>query len=428
MPSDAASPPSLTPPGETVAGCGLRVLHVGKYAPPYAGGIEHFVIGLAAAQMRSGVSVACLLHRTPRGRRRREPMVCGGAEAHTATGGAVPIYGVPSYGTVAYAPVSPQFPLCLRRAVRAMQPQLLHLHLPNLSAFWALGSRAARRLPWIVHWHSDVDVSSQRRVRWAYPAYRVFEQAMLRQASAIIATSSAYAGASRALQPWQEKVHVIPLGIDPGQPRAPAPAAMAEAQQLWQGWPEARLLAVGRLSYYKGHETLIEAVARVPGARLVIVGEGELRARFQRLIRSYGVEARVHLGGALPDEQRDALLATCDVFCLPSIERTEAFGLSQLEAMRYAIPVLASRIPGSGVTEVVSPGVTGLLVPPGDAPAWADAIRRLAHAPAWRQALGRAGYQRLQARYTLPRVVEEIDALYRRVLVQEPRIPRTDLR
>ncbi len=90
------------------------------------------------------------------------------------------IYRAPCYGRLLYAPISPTFPFWLARAIREFQPDLLHLHLPNTSAFWALLVPAARRLPWVIHWHADVVASTiDRRLALAYRLYRPFEQRLL---------------------------------------------------------------------------------------------------------------------------------------------------------------------------------------------------------------------------------------------------------
>ena len=118
------------------------------------------------------------------------------------------------HGQFLYAPVSPAFPLLLSRLIREFKPDLLHLHMPNTSAFWALLSPAARRLPWLVHWHADVPLDVRRpAVRAMYALYRPFEQALLRRAKSIIATSAPYLDSSAALRPWIGKTQVVPLGL-----------------------------------------------------------------------------------------------------------------------------------------------------------------------------------------------------------------------
>jgi rhamnosyl/mannosyltransferase len=118
------------------------------------------------------------------------------------------------------------------------------------------------------------------------------------------------------------------------------------------------------------------------------------------------------LQGGCTEAQRNALLATCDVFCLPSIERTEAFGVVLLEAMRFAKPVVASRIAGSGVGWVVSDGETGKFCPPQDAASLAQALVYLMHAPEKRESLGKTGEQRFYQHFQIDRITAKVAALY----------------
>ncbi len=111
---------------------------------------------------------------------------------------------------------------------------------------------------------------------------------------------------------------------------------------------------------------MIRAAANLPETHVVIVGEGDRKEHLEGLIRQLGLGGRVELTGFIPDEKLRALLATSDLLCLPSIERTEAFGLVLLEAMRYSKPVVASDVSGSGMGWIIGQMETGLLVKPGD--------------------------------------------------------------
>ena len=122
------------------------------------------------------------------------------------------------------------------------RPDVLHLHLPNTSAFWALKSRRARAIPWVVHWHSDViGPGLDAKLKLFYPLYRPFEQALLKRADAVIATSPPYLESSRALQPFRDKCRVIPLGLDPARLE---PSATATAS-VWRNDGRLKVLAVG---------------------------------------------------------------------------------------------------------------------------------------------------------------------------------------
>src|SRR5699024_6853472 len=131
-------------------------------------------------------------------------------------------------------------------------------------------------------------------------------------------------------------------------------------------------------------------------ARLLIIGTGEREKKLRSLIARLELGERVTLQGRCTEAQRNALLATCDIFCLPSIERTEAFGVVLLEAMRFAKPVVASRIAGSGVSFVVADEETGKLCAPQDPASLAQALNYLTGAPEKRESFGIAGEQRFR--------------------------------
>lgn len=384
----------------------MRVLHVGKYYPPIPGGVEYFLADLLGALHRNDIATAALVHKE-KGRNASEG----------AHGDALPtIYYAPTLGRLLYAPVSPSFLYWLNRAIREFQPDLLHLHLPNTSAFAVLISPAAKRIPWILHWHADVaDSRLDWRVGLAYRFYRPLEQRLLGRGKAVITTSPTYLAASKTLAPWHERCTVIPLGLDRKRLGPPSAALRDQACGRW-GRSSLRVLAIGRLTYYKGHDVLINAVAELPSARLLIVGQGEHRGRLQALIGALRLEARAELRGFLPDDELMALLATCDVLCLPSLERTEAFGLVLLEAMRFAKPVVVSDIPGSGTGWVVAQARNGLLTRPGDPKSVAAALRQLQESPETRLALGERGRAALTSCFDIHPVADQIAALYARVL------------
>jgi rhamnosyl/mannosyltransferase len=400
----------------------MRVLHLGKYYPPFAGGIENFLADLLPALQSQGVAAAAVVHDEQPFRRSPPP----------APADSLPIYRAPCHGRLLYAPISPTFPLWLNRAIREFHPDLLHLHLPNTSAFWALALPAARRLPWVIHWHSDVVASTiDRRLALAYRLYRPLEQRLLAASRVIIATSPPYLDASAALTPWRDRCRIIPLGLDPARIPEPDPAARQRAEALWGetatpsplagegrggGVRAFRILAVGRLTYYKGHETLIRAAAGLPNSRVLIVGTGERRTRLEGLIQSLALSERVRLPGFQLEADLNALLASCDVLCLPSLERTEAFGLVLLEAMRFGKPVVVSAIPGSGTGWVVQRAGHGVLVPPGDPVPLAAALRELQADPARRAELGLAGLTALREQFGIGPVATAVIESYRQVL------------
>ncbi len=397
----------------------MRVLHIGKFFPPVTGGIENFLGDLLPALKRAGITAAGLVHDVP----------CAGS-GEPPQDNDLDIYRAPCYGTLLYAPVSPMFPHIMRQTIHAFNPDILHFHVPNTSAFWALALPAARRLPWVVHWHADVVPSViDRRMAVAYRLYRPLEALLLRRAQAVIATSAAYTATSSALSFCRDKCHVVPLGLDSNRLKPPDADAERWADAQW-GKSGARILVIGRLTYYKGHDVMLEAAAALPNVRILIVGDGDRESFLDRRIREMGLENRVSLLKAMPEPSLHALLASCDCLCLPSVERTEAFGLVLLEAMRYAKPVVASDIPGSGIGWVVKDGVTGFLTRPGDPMSLANAVQRVFKDAQARWRMGKKAQERFFEVFQVDHIAQDVILVYHHVMKSSPRyaiFPHADM-
>lgn len=391
-----------TPDSQSDRGSAIRVLHLGKYFPPTVGGMETYLRDLCLAQARAGMRCSALVHQErPGARSARGSLLAGQGE--------VAVVRAAILTRLVFTPLSPVLPFLLGRMLREEKPDILHLHLPNPSAIWVLLSRRARRTPWVIHWQSDVVPSRHSLgLRLFYRLYRPVERRLLARAARVIATSPPYLQSSEPLAPFLEKCRVVPLGLMPLQ-------ALEEVLTP-TGEGSLRVLAVGRLTYYKGFDYLVRAVADIPGVELHLVGTGDQDVRLRRLARDSGAAERIYLHGHLNDAELAAQYASCNCLCLPSIERTEAFGLVLLEAMSLGRATVATRIAGSGMGWVVREGETGLLAPPADAEGLAGCLRRLQENRDLRQRLGDNGRERFYRFFHINRSAEGVSAIYDEVL------------
>jgi len=245
---------------------------------------------------------------------------------------------------------------------------------------------------------------------------RFLDSVLARLASAVIANSKAVGWRfSRALG---DKVRCIYNGVNLAQfvPRQ-APARLRTSLGLPDG--AAVVASVGRFVPYKGFGVLLEAAGMVRASRSdvhwLLVGDGELRGALERQCRALGLEAQVHFTGWREDVPD--ILAVCDVFILPSM--AEHFGRVIIEAMAMGKAVVATD--AGGVPEIVIPGETGLLVPPGDATAMAQAVTALLEDPSRCSRFGAAGRGRVETKFSLARHVAAIEALYAELLDAGPR-------
>ena len=398
----------------------MKILHVGKYFSPFRGGLENYMHDLMAAHCRRGIGHAAIVHSHERSFRSTEEIFeTGQARFRIVRAG--------TWLRLFFTPISPAFPVEFRRMMKAFRPDILHLHMPNPSVFWCLLLPSARRLPWVVHWHSDVITQAQGwPMRFFHAFYRPLERSVLKRADAIIVTSPPYLDSSQPLRTWREKCHVVPLGMDPGRLTGVVMGGSVEAPAKSTGSRPLRVLAVGRLSYYKGFDFLVEAVARVENVTLDIVGEGEQADSLKSRVTSLGIEDRVTFRGAASDAELGSLMARCDCLCLPSIERTEAFGVALLEAMSFGKAVVASDVPGSGMGWIVEQGVTGLKVRPANVGALASVLGQMERDRKQTAEMGMRGKEKFDRMFQIDHAAEGVLNVYQQVLSQRPAPPIRD--
>jgi glycosyltransferase involved in cell wall biosynthesis len=300
-------------------------------------------------------------------------------------------------------------PLCPRLAwaIRRTPADLIHLHVPNPYAALAL-LLSGHRAPLVISWHSDV-IRQRNLARLLAP----LERAIVRRAATIVASSANYLESSPMLTRNRVRCQVIPFGVDPAEFVVRDPSRVMHIRVCYG---PRMVLAAGRLVYYKGLEHLIRGMAQVNG-QLLIVGEGPQRARLESEVVRAGVRERVTFLGTVSREQLIDTYHAADVFVLPSIARSEAFGIVQLEAMACGKPIVNTQIE-SGAPGVSLDGETGLTVEPGSAAALAAAINRLFDDPELRARYGAAGARRVCEHFSRDAMVTRTLALYREVLAK----------
>ncbi len=360
----------------------MKILHVYKDTdPPVHGGVERHMALMCRFQRQWAEVGALSCARSVFGR--------------TADRDGTHVVETGEWFRLQGAPAAPLFPWHLRR-IRA---DVVVVHSPNPTA--EIGCLLARpRGAVVVRYHSDV-VRQASMMRLYRPALMRF----LRQSAMILPTSRAYAEGSAVLREVADKCRVVPLGILPEEFDAPDPARVAALRAEHGG---DFVLFSGRHRYYKGLPVLVEA-ARALRARVVIAGDGPERAAVMEQARRAGVDAA--FPGALTQADLVAHLHACAVFAFPSVERSEAFGISILEAHACGRPVVATRL-GTGVETANLDGVTGVNVPPGDPAALAEALNALLSDPARRAGLGANARARVRAEFNAERVARMEYELY----------------
>jgi glycosyltransferase involved in cell wall biosynthesis len=366
----------------------LRVLQVGKYYPPTRGGIETHLEMLCQGLHETvdlQVVVADL----------------GNSEIREIVGGV----SVRRLGTVVKLAGAPFCP-GLGRAMREARADIVHLHVPHPTALltWLLSGCRGKL---VVTYHSDII-----RQRVLGKLIGPLQDLAYARAAAILVASPGLVAGSPVLARHRTRCVLVPFGLDLASFDRIHPQAVAA---LRQRFPGPLVLAVGRLIYYKGFEFLVRSMSRLSTpATLLIIGEGPLRSKLEAEVVALGLTGRVHFLGNVPDTT--PYYQACDLFVLPSVARSEAFGLVQLEAMACGKAVINTQIEGSGVPFVSRDGESGLTVPPADTDALTTALMRLLGDDALRSRFGRAGRQRVEEEFTSQRMVDRTLEVYRSVV------------
>jgi glycosyltransferase involved in cell wall biosynthesis len=359
------------------------VLHLYQDFFPKRGGIEDHILPLA---------------RLPSPHYHHVVLVAAdGPVTQCTTVQGVPVIRAASLGRC-YTPFCPT----MTAWIHHLHPDLIHLHHPCPMAFLArLLYRRPR--PTVIGYHNDIV-----KPRALLKVYSRFQDLILRQADAILVGTQDYLDSSPFLAPVRAQCHVTPYGISL-DPFADLTSADHTALTIRQRYPGPLLLLVGRLCYYKGIEVAIAALSKV-AATLLVVGVGPLREQRQQQVARQQISHKVIFVGGVDDVTLTAYYRACDVALLPSTYRSEAFGLVMLQAQACARPVICSDLPG--LTTVNRPGQTGLVTPPGNAEALAQAINELLANPTLRTQMGVNGRQQVETQYRAELMGQRIEAIY----------------
>ncbi len=308
----------------------------------------------------------------------------------------------------------------LARLIRAERPQILHTHTAKAGAIGRLAALVAGRdgPPIVVHtFHGHVLHGYFDPFRTQ--VFRLLERFLARSSTALIAVSPQVRDDLVSLHVAPaEKFTVVRLGIELDERVAIDEAMRAEARHV-MGIPPGRFAVgwVGRMTGVKRTDDVVRAFAalraRGVDACLVVVGDGPDREQVERRAHELGVIRDCLFLGYQEDVAR--FFAVFDAFVLSSVN--EGTPVVAIEALAAARPVVATRV--GGVPDVVTDGVDGFLVEPGDVEALAERLERLARDPELRRAMGEAGRTRVLPRYAVARLIDDIDRLYRSLLEAE---------
>lgn len=366
----------------------MKVLQVGKFYP-IRGGVEKvmydLMLGLAARDIQCD-------------------MLCATTEDHP--GGILVIspyakvIAIPTQIKFAATMIAPKMILKLRQI--AGDYDIVHIHHPDPMATLALFLSGYKGRV-VLHWHSDI-----LKQKMLLKLYKPLQDWVIKRADLIVGTTPVYVHESPFLSENQHKVDYIPIGVEPVIPE------LAQVENIRQKYGEKKLIfSLGRLVEYKGYEYLIRAAKHLnENYQIIIGGKGPLHDELQQLILDLNVKDRVELIGFISDDDLPAYYGACDIFCLSSILKTEAFAIVQIEAMSCSKPVVSTHIPGSGVSWVNAEGQSGLVVELENPEAIADAINNILQEKEKYDQLSAGSLQRYQTFFTREKMVDKCLNLY----------------
>jgi glycosyltransferase involved in cell wall biosynthesis len=377
----------------------MRIVQLGKYFPPYFGGIERVTELSAKALGRDHeVTVICHSH-----------MYHRSEEDH----GSFRVIRCSTEAMPFRQPISIQ----MGRELRRLKPDLIHFHAPN---FWgaAMIELFCPRVPLVVTHHADVEKRTLLKM-FLKPLY----WRLLRRAKRVFISSLRNAKYSRDLMPQLRTLKAIPFGLDHTKYQFSEEEIDTISTEREARFGNDVIFGfVGRLVWYKGLPVLLDSLARLQNCQLVIVGDGPLLGQLKAQSARLGIDRRVHFLGAVRDREKLRAIQIADIMVLPSTHITETFGLVQVEAQLCKKPVITTDLP-TAVSEVTLHDVTGLIVRSGSIVDLTAAMEKLATDKRLRERLGVNGYNRATEHYIDNRYMDRLSAEINAVidgLVEKP--------
>ena len=372
----------------------MKILQVNKLYYPEIGGIEKTLQQISEGLSKDPEVDLKVLVCQKKGKGQVEYV--NGVEVHRSG----------SLGVVASVPISFSFIWNLRKLAKDMDVIQFHLPFP-LGDLACLLSGYRGKV--VAYWHSDV----VKQKKWML-LYRPVMERFLKRADVILVGAEGIINGSKYLKPYRDKCKVVPFAVSDEILEA---GKRYLNQYKWRTMlNQTHFLFIGRLVYYKGCSVLLEAFSKISSeATLTIIGEGFLKKELMLQAEQSGILERVRFKGYVDGEKLKECMQQADVFVLPSVERSEAFGLVQLEAMAYGIPVINTNLP-SGVPEVSIHQKTGLTVKPGSSENLASAMEWMCKHPFERRRMGTAARQRVEERFTQDIMVNTIKQVYKELV------------
>ena len=373
----------------------MKILQTPVRFHPFIGGVENYVHYLSKELVKQGNEVTVICANEPN--TKKEEIISE-----------IKVKRLSYLGKIANTNITPKLPFELLKE----DFDLIHTHLPTpWSTDWSVIISKIKNEPLVLTYHNDiVGHGLANYIAKLYNSTSL--KFVLREAAKIIITQPDYLESSPYLKKYDDKIEVIPNGVDTERFRSMAEIEKGEHTLFF-------LSLLDEFHKYKGLDYLLDAMMivrkEVPDAKLIIGGKGELSEFYERKANSMGLKDNLEFIGFIPDEKLAEYYNKCSVFVLPSISSTqEGFGIVVLEALACETPIISTEI--VGVAEDVKKNNAGIIIPPKDLEVLADAIIKLLNDKDLAKKMGENGRRLVEERYTWKRVAEMTEKVYEGVI------------
>jgi len=376
----------------------MKILQTPVRFYPFTGGVENYVYYLSRELVNSGnqVKVVCA----------NEPDI----ESKQRVEG-IEVERLPYMGKIANTNITTGLPGALSDG----DYDIIHTHIPTpWSADWSAFYSNSKKKPLVVTYHNDIIGQGLASL-----VARIYNSVglnyVLKTAAKIIITQPGYLQSSSHLAKYQDKIEVIPNGVDVEKFQPIQASDNEDKSTIFF------LSVLDEFHKYKGLDYLLEALKivknNVPDVKLIVGGKGVLLDHHQEMAASLGLKDNVEFAGFIPDEEIADYYSQASVFVLPSISSLqEGFGIVALEALACQTPVVTTDI--VGVAHDLKQIKGGIVIPPRDTHKLADAITQILSDAEMQKEMGQRGRKLVQEKYTWKVVASSMEKVYKEILAK----------
>jgi glycosyltransferase involved in cell wall biosynthesis len=385
----------------------MKIMMVTPYFYPKIGGLENYALNIAKGLKNDHTIVVVTSNHES------NKLVIDKVEG-------MKVYRLPAWFKVSNTPINPLWYFQIKRIIKDEKPDVINAHTP-VPFIADIVERARGRIPFVLTYQNDLIKSNKVQQALVLGYYWILGNKTLRNSENIIASSGYYAENSPRLKKYQPKLEIVSPGIDVERFNS-----KVDKQWLKKKYPGKKIVlfvsSLDKTHAHKGLDVLIKAVAQakktIPNMHLIVAGKGDATPSYQALAMELGITGDVSFPGFVEDKDLPRYYAGADVLALPSVNKSEGFGMVLVEAMACGTPVIGTAI--GGITYVLNTTQGGVLVKPYDIPDLAAALTRIINTDDLHKRLSDNGSKAAREKFTWKSATKETQRIFQRA--EMPRI------